>query len=189
MSDVVNQLVNTTELGEILGLSTGRVSQMKSEGIFTQVDKPPKFVLGDAVKAYIDFVRDSTRGRTQEEASDEQRKLKADADFKRAKADQEQLRLAELEGHMHSAEDVEACTLELVHAVRSSLLALPGRVAVDAAAARSAPEVSAIVQREVEGVLTGLSEFQYDPAKYAEMVRDREGWRSTDGSDEEAEDS
>lgn len=185
--DTAPEGVGAKRLAEILGLSFQRVYQLRDQGVLVGDGKPAKYDIAANVQSYIRFAVDSVRNRTEDEATDEQRKLKAEADYKRAKADQEQLLLAELEGRMHSAEDVEDCTLALVNAVRSSLLALPGRVAVDAAAAKTAPEVSAIVSDEVDQILTELSEFRYDPGVYKAKVREREGWR-VDAPDEETED-
>lgn len=78
---------------------------------------------------------------------------------------------------MHSAEDVEAATTQLVYAVRSQLLAMPGRIAVDAQG-KTAAEVSEVVRREVHAVLAGLADYEYDPKAYAAMVRERRGWQA-----------
>ena len=68
--------------------------------------------------------------------------------------------------------------------IRHELLALPGRIAVDAEM-RSAQEVSGIVRREVCSVLEGLTDYQYDPKAYAAMVRERRGWQVEEGDGED----
>lgn len=180
------ETVNGKELARILGITAGRVSQLKTAGVLETTGTPPLFDLARNVQAYLAYSVDNARGRSSEDEDAERKKLRADADYKEAKARQEELRLAELEGRMHSAEDVEAATEQLVYSVRSMLLALPGRVSVDAAG-RSAAEVSEIVRREVCAVLEDLSQYRYDPKAYAAMVRGRKGW-STDDEDGEAED-
>lgn len=177
--------VGAKALANVLGLNPSRISQLRGEGILTAEGRPLKYDLAESVQAYIKYVTDLARGRAPEDLDAASRKLAADAAYKEAKARQEEMRVAELEGRMHSAEDVEAATTELVYSVRSMLLALPGRVAVDAAG-RSAAEVSEVVRREVCAVLDDLSHFRYDPETYAQMVREREGWRSDE--DGEAED-
>lgn len=180
--------VTTKELAELLGLSTQRITQLRQEGVFEASGTPLQYDVTVSVRSYVDFMLDSARGRTAEDVDAEKKRLQADADFKRARADQEQIKLDELEGRMHSAEDVERAVGQLVHAVRSSLLALPGRVAVDAANAKSAPEVSALMQREVYAILDDLSNYEYDPKAYAAMVRERRGWVDAEGGSEEGED-
>lgn len=180
------ETVNGKELARILGITAGRVSQLKTAGVLETTGTPPLFDLARNVQAYLAYSVDNARGRASEDEDAERKKLRADADYKEAKARQEELRLAELEGRMHSAEDVEAATEQLVYSVRSMLLALPGRVAVDAAD-RPAAEVSEVVRREVCAVLEDLSQYRYDPKAYAAMVRGRKGW-STDDEDGESED-
>lgn len=181
--------VTANELSEILGLTSGRISQLKKDGIITPHGRPLMYELPDAVQAYIEFVKESARGRGAGDAEAEKKKLQADADYKRAKADQEALKLAELEGRMHSAEDVESAVTALVYSVRSMLLAVPGRVAVDAARCKTAQEISALLQAEMSQVLDSLSEYEYDPEVYAQMVRERKGWIAANDEDEEAGDS
>lgn len=171
--------VTTKELAEVLGLTINRVGQLRKDGIFSGEGKPLKYDLPKSVQAYVEFTADSIRARTPDDVGAEKKKLQAEADYKEAKARQEELKLAELEGRMHSAEDVEAATTQLVYSVRSMLLALPGRVAVDAAG-KSASEVSEVVRREVFAILEGLAEYEYDPKAYAQMVREREGWHADD---------
>ena len=176
--------VTAAQLAEILGLTPARISQLKKDGVLKTHGRPAMYEVPESVQSYVDFVRDSMRGKAPEDADAERRKLQADADYKAAKARQEEIKLAELEGRMHSAEDVEAATTQLVYAVRSQLLALPGRIAVDAEM-RSAQEVSGVVRREVCSVLEGLTDYQYDPKAYAAMVRERRGWQVEEGDGED----
>lgn len=180
------EAVNGKQLAHVLGITAGRVSQLKTAGVLSTSGSPPRFDLAESVQAYISYAVDNAMSRTSEDADAERKKLAADADYKAAKARQEEIRLAELEGRMHSAEDVEAATEQLVYAVRSALLAMPGRVAVDAAG-KSASEVSEIVRREACAALEDLSRYRYDPKAYAAMVRERKGWSTDDAEDGDAE--
>lgn len=178
------ETVTGKRLAEVLGITAARVSQLRKDGFLHASGHPLAYPLDESVQAYIAFVKDTVRGQSSSDADAERRKLQADADYKAAKARQEEIKLAELEGRMHSAEDVEAATAQLVYAVRSQLLALPGRIAVDAEM-RSAQEVSGIVRREVCSVLDGLTDYEYDPKAYAAMVRERRGWQVEEGDGEE----
>ncbi|MBM6756714.1 protoporphyrinogen oxidase [Collinsella tanakaei] len=163
-------------MAEILGVTLGRISQMRKDGLLHAEGHPLKFDIAENVQAYVAHMVDDARGKAPTDKDAEARKLKADADYKAARARQEELKLAELEGRMHSAEDVEAATTELVYAVRSAVLALPGRVAVDAEM-KPAAEVADVVRRECAAALEGLAAYEYDPKVYADMVRDRRGWQ------------
>ena len=168
--------VGSQALANVLGLTAARISQLRKEGVLRAEGRPLRFKLAESVQAYIAYATEAARGRSATDRDAEARKLKADADYKAARARQEELKLAELEGRMHSAEDVEAATTELVYAVRSAVLALPGRVAVDAEM-KPAAEVADIVRRECFAALEGLAGYEYDPKVYADMVRDRRGWQ------------
>lgn len=171
--------VTTRDLAEVFGVTIARISQLRKDGVLSGEGSPLKYDLPASVQAYVSWAVDSAKARKPEDVDAERKKLQAEADYKEAKARQEELKLAELEGRMHSAEDVEAATTQLVYSVRSMLLALPGRVAVDAAG-KSASEVSEVVRREAFTILEGLSEYEYDPKVYAQMVREREGWHADD---------
>lgn len=173
-------------LATVLGVSPSLVSRLRKEGVLTASGHPLQYDLAESVQAYIAHAVEQARSSPAADEDAERKKLRADADYKAARARQEEIRLAELEGRMHSAEDVEAATTQLVYGVRSALLAIPGRVSVDAAV-RSAAEVSEIVRREVCAALEDLSQYRYDPRAYAAMVRERKGW-STDDEDGGAED-
>lgn len=178
--------VSARELAEVLGFSVQRINQLKKDGVLVPEGSPARYDLPTNVQSYVRHVRESVSARLADDADAERKKLAADADYKAAKARQEEIRLAELEGRMHSAEDVEAATEQLVYAVRSALLAMPGRVAVDAAG-KSASEVSEIVRREACAALEDLSQYRYDPKAYAAMVRERKGWSTDDAEDGDAE--
>ena len=174
--------VTTSELAQVLGLTIQRIGQLRKEGVIDGGEgRRPKFDLPTSVQAYIRYLVDAARERAPKDVDAEKKKAQADADYKEAKARQEEIKLAELEGRVHAAEDVEECVGELVYAVRSGVMAMPGRIAVDVVG-KTASEASAIVRRECESLLDSLSQFEYDPARYADLVRSRKGW-STDDED------
>ena len=77
--------VTTTELALILGITGRRVQQLTQDGVLTTVSRG-KFVLSDAVQAYIGSI--SRGGLTKEEAEEakkiERVKAKAEATLKRS---------------------------------------------------------------------------------------------------------
>ena len=174
--------VTTRDLAEVFGVTIARISQLRKDGVLSGEGSPLKYDLPASVQAYISWAVDSAKARKPEDVDAERKKLQAEADYKEAKARQEELKLAELEGRMHSAEDVEAATTQLVYAVRSAMLAMPGRIAVDVVG-KTAAEASDVVRREVFAALESLSEYEYDPKAYADMVRERKGWQPDDGED------
>lgn len=189
MSDNKN-LQNTQVIAKIFGVSTRRVEQLKTEGVIKGEGRPIKYDFIPTVMAYIKYLSDKAYGREKKENLDEklEKKLDAEIKYKQAKADKSKLELDELKGTMHRAEDIEKLTNELVFAVRAMLLALPGRVAMDLAALNTAPEVSAYLAKHVAYLLDELATHEYDPEKYAALVREREGWLRENDSKEDDED-
>ena len=162
--------INTTELATILGLTARRIQQMVQDGTITTVQRG-RFNLSEAVQQYIKFL-------TKEKDISKQEKERQDAEvsIKKAKAIVAVLEAKELQGKMHRSEDVAAMTEDLVYAIRSMLVALPGRLAVDVITAETSAEAAEIVRQEVYKIMEELSEYKYDRKKYEERVRERMKW-------------
>ena len=90
-----------------------------------------------------------------------------------------EMQLKELEGKMHRSEDVAAVMDDLVYSIRSMIMALPGRLAMDVTQAANANEASAIIRAECSKILNELAGYKYDPEEYQRRVRDRQGWSET----------
>lgn len=184
-----NQNLQPTQvIAKIFGVSTRRIEQLKTEGIIKGQGKPTKYDLLPTIQAYIKYLSDKANGREKKEvdAQLETDKLTAEKRIKVAKAEMAELELKELKGELHRASDVEAITTDHVLYLRSMLMALPGKLAVDVAALDSAPECAERIKREIHSVLTSLADYRYDPDEYKKRVRERQGWDERHG-DESAE--
>lgn len=182
-----NQDLQTTQfIAKIFGVSTRRVEQLKTEGIIKGQGKPTKYDLLPTIQAYIRYLSDKANGREkkQTDAELETQKLEAESRYKKAKADMAELELKELKGELHRASDVEAITTDHVMFLRSMLMALPGKVAMDMAAIQTAPEAAERMKQEVYSILDRLSEYRYDPGEYKKRVRERQGWNDAQGEDD-----
>lgn len=189
-------LQDSKVIAKLFQVTVRRIQQLTQEGILETVEiKRGKCTLRrydvvPTIQAYIKYLGDKAYGREQKEsvADKEEEKLQAEVDMKKAKARIAELELDELEGRMHSADDVEAMTTDLCLAVRSALLSMPGQLAVDVAESTDAAEISEIIKATVNDILDELSRYEYDPDEYRRRVRERQGWlenRSTDEDDEE----
>lgn len=180
----------TKVIAQIFGVSTRRVEQLKTEGVIEGQGKPTKYDLLPTIKAYIKYLADKAYGREVKKttAQLEESKLRAEVDIKEAKAEAARLELKELQGKMHRAEDVEAIMTDHVLYLRSLLMAMPGKLAVDLSGTHTASEQADRVKTEVYWILENLSEYKYDPAVYKQRVTQRRGWEAEllDG-DEEAD--
>ena len=105
----------------------------------------------------------------------EEKKAKAEAELKEAKAAIAIMQQQELEGQMHRSEDVEAVLFDLVYEIRSMITALPGRLAMDTAQITTPEEESIRIRDEVNDILNALSNYRYDPERFKRRARERKG--------------
>lgn len=180
----VDTEVSTTELACVLGITGRAIRQLAEDGVLKKV-KQGRFLLCDAVQKYIGCKSKSITDAS--EAELERGRKAAEMKLKTAKATVAKLEAEELEGNMHRSEDVAAMTEDMVYTIRSALLALPGRLAVNVVRASTAAEASEIIRSEVHEIMRELSTYKYDPKKYEERVRERKSWEMAgdDGDDDE----
>lgn len=176
----VQELWGSAEIGEIFGVGERRIQQLVKEGVITAVKtRPYRFDLLETVRTYITYLSEKANDRerkTADTAKAESDRLRAEADLKQSKAEIEELKLKELKGEMHRSEDVEAVTTDLVFTIRSMIMALPGRLAMDVVKVTTASEASALIRNECYKILNELANYKYDPDVYRRRVREREGW-------------
>ncbi len=178
----------TEDLANLFGLTGQWINQLTRDGVIKRRDTPAgkRYNVVESVRAYTQYLRDKAANRADKGVPEDKEleKFEAEIKIKKAKADIAELEAQELQGIMHRSEDVAAMTEDLIYTVRDSLLALPGRLAVDVAGASTAAEAAEIIKREVYAVMKELSQYQYDPAKYAERVRERMDWEGDVDDDE-----
>lgn len=170
-------------IAKLFDISVRRVQQLTQDGVLqtTAVKNEAgrtvkRYELGSTVQRYVKYLSDKAYGRNEKTENLEESKLEKEIKIKDARAQRLEIELSELKGEMHRSEDVEAVTNELVYTVRSALLALPGRLAVDTCNAETPSEASDIIRDEVHVILSQLAEHEYDPEVYKRYVREREGW-------------
>ena len=177
MPNTNTKLVDSKTIAALFDLTPRRIQQLTKEGIITATKEgnANRYDLLPTIQKYIRYLTAKANGRepSKKDAEIEGRRLEAEADLKRSKADIAALQLKELEGTMHRS---EAVMTDLVYSIRSMLVALPGRLAVDVSSAATAAEASDIIRAEVYKILEELAGYKYDPEVYARRVRDREGW-------------
>ena len=170
----------TEDLANLFGLTGQWINQLTRDGVIKRRDTPAgkRYNVVESVRAYTQYLRDKAANRADKGVPEDKEleKFEAEIKIKKAKADIAELEAQELQGIMHRSEDVAAMAEDLIYTVRDSLLALPGRLAVDVAGASTAAEAAEIIKREVYAVMKELSQYQYDHAKYAERVRERMDW-------------
>lgn len=174
--------VSSSEMAAVLGITGRRARQLVEDGILITTDSG-KLNLADSVKRYIAYKTNDTDSAADKKV--EQAKKKAEATLKASKAQIAQLEAQELRGKMHRAEDVEKLTDDLIYAVRGALMAMPGRLAVDVVGVVNANEASEIIRAEIYKILEDIANYEYNPERYAELVRERMQWTSQEVVEDE----
>ena len=169
--------VTSSELACVLGITGRNIRQLVEDGQLEKVDG--RFILSDSVQRYVAFK--SKRNKDDEEKRLEKTRLTADVTMKASKAQIAKMEADELRGKMHRSEDVAAMTEDLIYTIRGSLMALPGRLAVDVATVTTPAEAAEIIRKEVHALMRELANYQYDPEKYEERVRERRKWEAGGG--------
>ena len=173
-------MVDATMVAKLFNLTVRRIQQLTQDGVLATelVDKKRKYDVLLTVHRYLGYLQETVvkKGENKDDAQNESRKIKADADLRAAKAEIADMELKELRGEMHRSEDVEAMTTDLVFTIRSMMLALPGRLAIDLAKITKPAEISERIKQEIHAILLELSNYQYDADAYKKRVRDRQGW-------------
>lgn len=178
-----NTLVSLEEIALVLDVTPRWIQQLAAKEIIPKSGRG-SYPLVQCIRQYVEYRVSNLSEPTEEDIRIECRKKKADANYKNAKARIAEIEAAELEGIMHRSEDVAAMTEDLIYTIRGALLALPGRMAIDAAAAQTAAEASDLIRREVHKIMRQLAAYRYDPEKYEERVRERMNWEKENRLDD-----
>lgn len=174
-------------IAQLYGSDVRRIQQLNAEGIIQGHGRPAKYDLFPTIMALFRYQRDIIQGKEKSRnmAELEEQKLKAEVEIKQSKAEAAKLELAELQGKLHRAEDVEAITTDHVLFLRSMLIGIPGKLAVDLGGTHTAAEQAERVKQEVNFILDQLANYKYDPEEYKKRVMERQGWdhRTEDDAD------
>ena len=174
------------EFAELLGVSRETVSRMVAKGILSKPRKEGRESIygANSITEYVTHLKSRV---TNSESRDEieMQKLAAERDYRKAKARQEEIKLAELQGEYHRAEDVEAATGEMVSSVRARLLALQPSIVATIEDGDTPPIVGEKIKRAVHSVLNDMSQYRYNPAIYRRFVRERGEMAQNEPGEEE----
>ena len=193
MADIKNsedkKLVSTKILAKFFDRSERRIQQLTQEKILPAVKRTKdgnQYELMPTVQRYIHYLQGIVDNRTKSTEEQEKQRLEAEIKLKEAKAEIAQLDLKELKAEMLRAEDVQAFIEDLGATIKSMLMGLPGRLAMDLANANETAERSAIIEDAIFEVLNQLTDYEFSIDYYKERVAERKG-RSVNNGEEEIE--
>ena len=119
------KLVDSKTIAALFDMTPRRVQQLTKDGVIAAVKEgnANRYDLLPTIQRYIRYLTAKANGRepSKKDSEIEGRRLEAEADLKRSKADMAALQLKELEGTMHRSEDVVAVqssdgTVEIIRA-------------------------------------------------------------------------
>ncbi len=173
--------IKTADVCTMTGKTNQWIGQLTGQGIINKRHTPhgAMYEAAPTVRAYCAMLE--SRSAAAERKADnptEKERLDAEVSIKKAKAIISVLEAKELQGKMHRSEDVAAMTEDLIYTIRGMLVALPGRLAVDAADTSSPAEAAEVIRKEVYKVMGELANYRYDARRYEERVRERRDWDS-----------
>ena len=172
--------VDAKYIANVFGVTVRRVQQLTQDGVLSteQVGGRRKYDLAQSIQGYVAYWKNKATGneKTKKDAANESDKLAAEVRLKNAKAETAELELEELRGTLHSAEDVESVMTDHILLLRSMILALPGRLAVDVCGAATPTQAADIIKQECYAMLSQLADYKYDPDVFQRRVRERMGW-------------
>ena len=183
--------IKTADVCSIIGKSNQWVGQLISQGTISKESTPhgAMFNLKETIRAYCNMLDSRARpAEDQAQIAAEKERTNAEIGIKKARAVKFTLEATELQGRMHRSEDVAHMTEDLIYSIRGMLMALPGRLAIDAANLTDPAEVSELIRKEVYGLMEELSRYKYDSKKYEERVRQRMNWGDNDFMENDDED-
>jgi phage terminase Nu1 subunit (DNA packaging protein) len=163
-SKPLEKIITTSELSEILGLSTRRIGQLEKDGALTKVNRG-RYDLVASIRSYIDY-------RIEKEKGDDELDAKVEtALWTRARRQKTELELNILKGEVHRSQDVKRVMNNMLTAFRTRILAIPTRVASQLIGQQD----MAIVQDKIKKVLNeALNELKdYDPNVFYAESKDK----------------
>ncbi|MEL6284576.1 MAG: hypothetical protein AAFQ18_00060 [Pseudomonadota bacterium] len=145
-------LVTSSELGEWIGLSTGRINSLARDGVLPRVARPGGhgFPLRAAVRAYAEQCRAAASRRSADpEMADHKKRLAAE------QAEKIALQNAKARGELLDAQAVRSEWLSIAADLRARLLAAAPRVAAATGLDRAAADA---LDRELRRAVSDIAE-------------------------------
>ncbi|CAI3712442.1 Phage DNA packaging protein, Nu1 subunit of terminase [Clostridium neonatale] len=170
--------VNQKELGNILGITSRRVRQLREEGFFSFAENGKKYNLEKCVQEYIDYkIKLETKG-----ISIDVEKEKAEHEM--IKKNISKLKLRKLKKELHEASDVEMFLSEMLVNFRNRLLSIPNKLAVQVLGEQDINRIIALMNKEMLETLEELSGYDPDKINREENINEDEE-EEEDDEDEE----
>ncbi|AIQ73908.1 hypothetical protein PODO_12020 [Paenibacillus odorifer] len=160
--DLTEAEVSTSDLAAIVGKTSRWIRQLTAEKVLNQSGRG-RYILSEAVQAYILHVSGGAKDDGKPTYTDHK------TEHERIKSEKAALELAELQGNMHTSDDVKAIMGNMIITAKTKLLAIPTRISPQLDGEPTAV-IEKALEREISSVLKGLTE--YNPALFSRKAGD-----------------
>ncbi|MHC1683696.1 MAG: hypothetical protein AB6733_12180 [Clostridiaceae bacterium] len=169
-------LVDAKTVGSAIGTSERTVRRLVQEGVINKV-KNGQYDLVECTNLYIKHISEKQTLMDKDIEKLEKELLVEKVLLERAKKRKLEIQVAEMEGVMHKAEDIEKLWTWSIANFKSRIRALPTKVSPQVQIAADLKEINSILSKEIDEILLELSE--YDSEAFRKSVKD-----DSDGTDD-----
>jgi hypothetical protein len=162
-------LVNVKTVSTMLGIGERRIQQLVKEGILARLPSR-KYDLIDCGKRYIAHIQEKSNLTYEDKNTLEKLLLVEKVSHERAKKRKAELFVAELEGSMHNAQDIENLWNNTISIFKSRIRGLPTKIGPQMQFIDDLNEITKILRHEIDIVLLELA--GYDPEKFKKSAQD-----------------
>ena len=148
-------------LAAVLDLSVRHVRRLTRDGVLNLIrrdGKHPRYRLADSIQRYLKHQKHYI---TADLSRPDDAYLAARTERMCALAKIEQMRVDEMRGRLHRAEDIEFCLTNMLTHMRQRMLAIPSRVSRLLVGLTDFKTIYAAIDDEIRGGLTQLSVANY----------------------------
>lgn len=164
-------LVDAKTVGAAIGSSDRTVRRLVQEGVINKV-KNGQYDLVDCTNRYIKFVTEKQNLMDKDMDKLEKELMVEKVLLERAKKKKLEIQVAEMEGVMHKAEDIEKLWSWSITNFKSRIRALPSKISPQVQVTGDLKEINSILRKEIDEVLLELSE--YNPKKIHKSIKEND---------------
>jgi transcriptional regulator, merR family len=163
------QIIKSTELAKILGITDRHIRNLANEGVIKKTEKG-KYLFIESIQGYIGYLETKNEvdiDLKDEKIKEETKKIKKDIELK-------SLKIAELKNQLHSAPIIEEVMTNMLVALKGKLLSVSNKLAPAVIACDNLGEIQDIIHSEILDTLEELSEYDPDMFKNKNYIEEDE---------------
>ncbi|WP_326514797.1 hypothetical protein [Clostridium intestinale] len=162
-------LVDAKTIGAAIGTSDRTVRRLVKEGVLNKV-KNGQYDIVDCTNRYIKHITEKQNLMDKDMDKLEQELMIEKVLLERAKKKKLEIIVAEMEGTMHKAEDIERLWNWSISNFKSKIRSLPTKISPQVTVLTDLKEINSVIRKEVDEILTELAE--YNPDNFHKSIKE-----------------